>query len=278
MFSKLKKIILATDGSPYSEGAIREAISLAKKCSGRLYAVFVLETNPEYETIGSSFFEKEEAEAIGHLASIKARSTEAGVNCETIFHHGEDAYQYFVNESVKRNSDMIVIGRRGFKGLAKLLIGETAAKVIGKAACNVLVVPKAAKIKCRNILVAANGSDHSSAAISEAIGIAKCYGSNIVAVSVTRTLNGIEKARINLDKIIELAHEEGLSAEAVTPVGKPCEAILEMAGGRGVDLIVMGAYGREGIKKLLIGSTTEKIIGSAGCGVLVVKNNKAAGY
>jgi len=274
MFSKLKNIILATDGSLYSEGAIREAISLAKKCSGRLYAVFVIETNPEYETIGSGFFEKEETEAMDHLETIKALASQAGVSCQTILHQGEDAYQYFVNESVKRKSDMIVIGRRGSRGWAKLLIGETAAKVIGKAHCNVLVVPKAAKIRCRNILVATNGSDHSTAAISEAIGIAKCYGSNIVAVSVTRTDNELTKARSNLDKAIELAREEGLSTEVLTPVGKPCETILEIAGGRGVDLIVMGTYGRGGIKKLLAGSTTEKIIGSAGCAVLVVKNNQ----
>ena len=38
------------------------------------------------------------------------------------------------------------------------------------------------------------------------------------------------------------------------------------------DLIVMGTYGKTGIKKLLMGSSTEKVIGSAGCAVLVVKS------
>jgi nucleotide-binding universal stress UspA family protein len=36
---------------------------------------------------------------------------------------------------------------------------------------------------------------------------------------------------------------------------------------RGVDLIVMGAHGKTGVKKLLTGSATEKVIGSAGWGV-----------
>ena len=33
----------------------------------------------------------------------------------------------------------------------------------------------------------------------------------------------------------------------------------------------MGTYGKTGLKKALMGSATEKVIGSAGCGVLVVK-------
>ena len=36
---KLEKLILATDGSQFSEGAIREAINFARKCSSKLYAV-----------------------------------------------------------------------------------------------------------------------------------------------------------------------------------------------------------------------------------------------
>jgi nucleotide-binding universal stress UspA family protein len=70
---------------------------------------------------------------------------------------------------------------------------------------------------------------------------------------------------------VELARKEGVSAEAVTPMGRSYDAIVETAGGRGVDLIVMGTYGKTGVKKLLMGSSTEKVIGSAGCAVLVAK-------
>ncbi|MDA8079809.1 MAG: universal stress protein, partial [Nitrospiraceae bacterium] len=73
------------------------------------------------------------------------------------------------------------------------------------------------------------------------------------------------------DKAAELAQTEGVSVEAVTPLGRSFNAIVETAGGRGVDLIVMGTYGKTGVKKLLMGSSTEKVIGNAGCAVLVVK-------
>jgi hypothetical protein len=69
----------------------------------------------------------------------------------------------------------------------------------------------------------------------------------------------------------EMAKKEGVSAEAVTPAGRSFNTIVETAGGRAVDLIVMGTYGKTGVKKLLMGSATEKVIGNAGCAVLVVK-------
>jgi len=268
---KLEKLLLATDGSQFSEGAIREAINFARKCSSKLYALSVLETNPEYETIGSDVFEKEEAEVTAHLESVKTRASEEGVDCETIFLHGAEPYQRIVDEAAEKKVDMIVIGRRGRKGLMKVLMGEVASKVIGHAPCKVLVVPRAAMIEYRNILVATDGSAHGNAAVSEAIAIAKRCGSNLIALSAMRDESEREEARNFSSKAIEMARKEGVSAEAVTPTGRSFTAIVETAGGRGVDLIVMGTYGKTGVKKLLMGSSTEKVIGMAGCAVLVVK-------
>jgi hypothetical protein len=269
---KLEKLLVSTDGSVHSEGAIREAISFASKCSSKIYACMVLETNPEYETIGSDVFEKEGKEATAHLESIKARAEKERVRCETIFHESIEASQAIVDEAAERKVDMIVIGRHGRKGLAKALMGEVAAKVIAQAPCKVLVVPKAAKIEYRNILIATDGSVHSNAALSEAIAIAKRCGSHLIALSAMRDESEREEAKNLANKAAELAQTEGVSAEAITPLGRSFNAIVETAGGRGVDLIVMGTYGKTGVKKLLMGSSTEKVIGNAGCAVLVVKS------
>jgi hypothetical protein len=268
---KLEKLILATDGSQFSEGAIREAINFAGKCSSKLYAVSVLETNPEYETIGSNVFEKEEAEVMAHLESVKARAAKEGLDCEIILREASDPSQTIVDEAIEKKVDMIVVGRRGRKGLLKALMGQVAAKVIAHAPCKVLVVPKAARIEYRNILVAADGSAHSNAAITEAIAIAKRCGSHLIGLSAMRDESEREEAENYATKASELAQKEGVSAEAVTPIGRSFNAIVETAGGRGVDLIVMGTYGKTGVKKLLMGSSTEKVIGNSGCAVLVVK-------
>ena len=268
---KLEKLLLATDMSDYSEGAIREAITFAAKCSSRLVACMTLETNPEFETIGSNVFEKEEAEATAHLEAIKARAAKQNVLCETVLRESTDAAEAFVGEAVEKKVDMIVIGRRGRKGVAKALMGETAAKVIAHAPCKVLVVPRAAQIEYRNILVATDASAHATAAVTEAIAIAKRCGSHLIALSAMRDEGERADAGKHASAAAEAARREGVSAEAVTPTGRSFNAIVETASGRGVDLIVMGTYGKTGIKKLLMGSSTEKVIGSAGCAVLVVK-------
>lgn len=267
----LEKILLATDRSEYSEGAIREAIKFASKCSSRIYASMTLETNPEYETIGSNVFEKEEKEATAYLDSIKARAAKNGVACETALHESMDAAQTIVDEAVEKKIDMIIIGRHGRKGVAKALMGETAAKVITHSPCKVLVVPKAAQIEYKNILVATDGLTQAKAAVAEAIAIAKRCGSHIIALSAMRDESERKEANQFANEAADLAKKEGVSAEAVTPAGRSFNAIVETAGGRGVDLIVMGTYGKTGVKKFIMGSSTEKVIGNAGCGVLVVK-------
>jgi nucleotide-binding universal stress UspA family protein len=268
---KLEKILLATDMSLDSEGDIREAIKFASKCSSKIYACMTLETNPEYETIGSNVFEKEEEQARAHLESIKARAVKEGVPCEIVLHESRDAAEAIVDEAGEKKADMIIIGRHGRKGVAKALMGETAAKVIAHAPCKVLVVPKAAQIEYRNILVATDGSTHAIAAVTEAVAIAKRCGSHIIALSAMRDESERAEATKFSTEAAESAKKEGVSAEAVTPTGRSFTAIVETAGGRAVDLIVMGTYGKTGMKKLLMGSSTEKVIGSAGCAVLVVK-------
>jgi len=270
--ARLEKLFVATDRSVFSEAAVNEAINFAKKCSSKLYVFSVIEANPEYETIGADFFQKEEEEARRDLETIKQRALQQGVECEAILREGEEPYRLIVDEAAGKKVDMIIIGRHGRTGLLKLLMGKVAANVIGHAPCKVLVVPKAARIEYRKILMATDGSEHSIEAASEAIGIVKRTGSSIVVVSAAHSELELGEAKDNVARIVEIAQKEGVQVEeTLTPIGKPHDVIVETAGGRGVDLIVMGTYGKTGVKQLLMGSTTEKVIGLSGCAVLVAR-------
>ena len=270
--TKLEKILLSIDGSEHSEGAIREAIKFASKCSSKIYLCMTIATNPEYETIGANYFKMEVDAAKKYLKSIKVRVEKEGLTCETILRESTSVSQTIIEEATAKKVDIIAIGRHGYQGIAKLLMGEVAAKVITEAPCKVLVVPKAAHIGYKKILVATDGSPHATTAVNEAIAIAKKTGSHLIAVSAKRDDSEQAEAKNITNSALELAKKEGLSAEVLTPTGKPFNVIVETASGMGVDLIVMGAYGKTGIKKLLMGSSTEKVIGNAGCAVLVVKS------
>jgi len=288
----LKHILLATDGSESCEGAVKEAIYLAKSCDAKLSVIYVLETNPEFETEGLKFVEKMEQAAREHLELIRKEAAAQNVEVEAIVRRTDQPYKAITEEAAKMKSDVIVMGRRGKTGLSKMLMGSVAAKVIGYASCKVLVVPRAATISCQNILTATDGSKYSVAAAAVAIGIAKrCKSSLIILTAVhTEALSSmspdtgytqsqrevIEKQELQrAEKIIsevkELAEKEDVHAEGIIAEGMPYEVITRAAIDKNIDLLVVGSHGRTGISRFLMGSVTERVIGHAECAILVVK-------
>lgn len=269
--SGLRNILLATDGLQYSEGAMREVISFAKQCSSKIYAMSVVELLTDYEAFSPQRLEEiRDSEIKKHLEAFQSRAAKEHIECEILISHG-DPYREIVATAEAKNVDMIVVGRRGESGLKKLLLGEVAAKVIGHAPCRVLVVPRAAKIEFKKLLVATDGSQHSEQAVAEAVGIAKCCGSELLVLSARRDASEQDDALSHVTKAATIAQKNGVKVETLIPVGRSYDVIVETAGGRGVDLIVMGTYGKTGIRKVFMGSSTEKVIGHAGCAVLVVK-------
>jgi hypothetical protein len=278
--AKMEKLLVATDGSIFSESAIREAINLARICSSKLIAVSVVKTSPEFEDLVPQVFEKAEKEMREHLESVKSRASKEGIDCEIVVHRGEEPFEDIVNDAEKNQVDMIIIGTHGRTGLKRLMMGSVTAKVIGHALCNVLVVPLHAKVDCRNILIATDGSRYSDAAASEAIGIAKRCGGSLIVISIALSDKEIilpeddEEmilAKDNVKKIVELAEKEGVKTEGLTAIGKPYEAIVETSKQKHADLIVVGSHGKTGLNRLLMGSVTERIIGHSESAVLIVK-------
>jgi uncharacterized protein len=288
--TRVEKILLSTDGSEYSEGAIREAIRLAKKCSSKLTVLSVIDTNPEFDALAPQLMEKKEKEARQNLDAVQVRARQEGVDCDTIVHEGEEPYKYIVDEAIKSKSTMIVMGRRGRTGLKRLMMGSVTARVIGHAPCNVLVVPKAAQLEFKNIVVATDGSKYSAAAASEALGLAKWNGSALTVISVVpselMTPSDIDftitqreliaekemhEAEKNAKVVKEAALKEGVTVKAFVLSGRPADAIIETAQEKNADLIVLGSHGRTGVERLLMGSVAERVIVLASCPVLVVK-------
>lgn len=269
--ARMEKLLIATDGSVYSESAIREAINLAKQCSSKLIAVSIVKTNPEFEDLVPQVIEKLEKEAIRHLESIKNRASKENVDCEIIVHLSEEPYQDIIDEAAKNQVNMIIVGTHGRTGLKRLMMGSVTAKVIGHATCNVLVVPVTAKVECKNILIATDGSRYSDAAAIEAIGISKRCGSSLIVISVATSDEEIKSAEDNVKKVVELAEKEGIKTEGLMIKDEPYKSIVEISKQRNADLIVVGSHGRTGLERLLMGSVTERVIGHAESAVLVVK-------
>ncbi|KJR42904.1 UspA domain-containing protein [Candidatus Magnetoovum chiemensis] len=273
LMGELKSILLATDGSQYSEGAIKEAINFARACRTRLTVLRVIEYNPEFDAIGDKYADAIETSAGKHFEDIRTLAAEENVECDIMLRRSVQAYESVIEEAKKLKADIIIMGRRGKTGLTKLVLGSQTAKTIAYAPCKVLVVPKDSEIKGEYIMFATDGSKFSEAAEKEAINMAaSCpFVKQLVAVSVVQSKEQINNAEKILEKVKQNAQSRSVNIETLALVGQPYKAIVNASLESSSDLIIVGSHGRTGLQKLLMGSVAERVAALAMSAVLIVK-------
>lgn len=271
---RFEKVLLATDGSEFSAGAERVAIGMCARGKGRLSIMTAVLASPEMDGSGGAAVEAAEAKASAVLDAAGARAAESGAESTKVIRYGDDPYREIVAESEAANVDVIVVGRRGKRGLARLMLGDATAKVIGDARCSVMVVPKAAGMWGTRVVLATDGSRSGDAAAVAAARLAKAGGLPVTVVSAKVPSHSPARqaeADAVVARVVESYRADGLEAEGVVGSGDPHHVILDTVRDRGADLIVMGTHGRTGLGRLLLGSNSERVIGHATCPVLVVK-------
>ncbi|MBF0539628.1 MAG: universal stress protein [Nitrospirae bacterium] len=273
LMGELKSLLLAVDGSPSSEGAIKEALLLSKSCGIRLTLLYVQGLSDTYESGGLTFVEHRDASIDDYFDRIRDDAVEENVEMDIVIRRTDDPYKGIIDEAVERKSDVIIMGRRGMTGLKRMLMGSVTAKVIAYAPCKVLVVPREASIKGEHIMLATDGSNYSDAAQNEAISMAqRCpHVKTFTALSVASSDNKLDDTRRILDNVTSTANRVGVNVDTMTTVGSPYESIVETAKNKGTNIIVMGTHGRTGINRLLMGSVAERVVALSPCSVLVVK-------
>jgi universal stress protein A len=73
---------------------------------------------------------------------------------------------------------------------------------------------------------------------------------------------------------LELGENARLVKSSLVRVGNPAQEILEEAARQNSDLIVISTHGHSGLRLLLLGSTTERVVRHASCPVLVVRKQQ----
>jgi nucleotide-binding universal stress UspA family protein len=277
----LEKLLVCTDGSPESQGAVRAALELARSAGSKVYLLEVLTFIPGYELqspdllppppLNLELQAAQEAAVRERLGAWQAEAAQQGVNLEPRLRISSSAYEGILEEAEETRPDWIIMGRHGLTGLARLLMGSVTARVIGHSPVDVLVVPQEATLSFKRLLMASDDSPYSAAAWTEALSIAKRMDSALIGVSVAASDSEIKTATAVTGKLEAAAAAAGLTIETMILRGRPYEAIAIAAQLKQADLIVLGSHGRTGLKKLLMGSVAERVIGQAPCAVLVVK-------
>ncbi len=281
---KYRKILIAVDGSESSMHALKEAFKLAVDEKSWMIAVSVM---PKYEgDLGSVWIDnvyasmKKPCETA--LAEAKKMAEEERVLIRVVCEEGE-IFERIADLADAENCDLVVMGRRGTGRIGKSLVGSVTARVIGYARKDVLVVPEGADVGWKNILLATDGSKYSEAAVDRAIKFAKAYGGDLNILSVVdipsefyshiKALDAadelIKNAKGFVESVQKKAAEQGVPSEVFVKEGDASKIITDHARDQNIDIIMIGSHGRTGLRRLLMGSTAEGVIGHSTCAVLV---------
>ena len=149
----IHRIVVASDFSEDAANALAYAQELARKFDSELIVVHVNETltafygGPEFGAgyspplieAAARFAEEQKAASRRELSETLERLGREGFKARGIIRSGAPFYE-IVETAKAENADLIVMGTHGRSGIAHLLIGSVAERVVRKAECPVLTV------------------------------------------------------------------------------------------------------------------------------------------
>ncbi|MFC7549042.1 universal stress protein [Plantactinospora sp. GCM10030261] len=181
-----------------------------------------------------------------------------------------------------RDAELLVLGSRGLGGVGDLLLGSTAVQVTAHATCPVLVARGEQRVD-GPVVVGVDGSAQSTRAIDVAFDEAAHRGAALLAVHSWPLPTPVGwMAPYDTDVLAE--DEDRLLAEALAGgserypdvrvrrrvgPGDPGRMLVDESAK--AQLVVVGARGRGGFAGLLLGSVSHRLLNSARCPVLVVR-------
>lgn len=142
-----KHILLATDGSPASEHAAKLAVGLARLHGAKLMAVYVMDPYP-YLSIGESnpygfqaYMTAAQQHAAQAHAQVEVLCTQGGAPVALEVRAIEDVATStgIVQTAQLEGVDLIVMGSHGRSGIARLMLGSVANKVVAESLVPVLI-------------------------------------------------------------------------------------------------------------------------------------------
>jgi nucleotide-binding universal stress UspA family protein len=292
------RVLFATDGSKDATAALAYLRSFPLPGDARVRVVTVADLPVDALTAERSgvmrniALEHARGVADGAAANLKGRwpSTDAVVT------HG-DAREGIVRAAEDWSADLLVLGARGLSRARRLLIGSVSLGVARHAPCPVLVV-KGKRRSTPPLLVAIDGSQGADRAVRflSALPLRKTpvhllgvvepvrFPSTAPAAIQARVLGAIED--IQSERTIELKNALGRATAALRDTGATvvlsvrkgtsvAGMIVARAEAESAGLVVVGARGLGGIKRMLLGSVSEQVLRDAPCAVLVVGDGAA---
>ena len=303
---EIRRILCPIDFSDHSRRALDHAVAIARWYESTITVLHVFSPTPVAAFgPGPVVFEAMVLTSVDRdqlLADIKAfAETESapGITIEAVVREGNTPSE-ILEQANGMKADLLVIGTHGRSGFERLVLGSVAEKVLRKANCPVLTVPKrlpdavpAGAVLYKRILCPVDFSDSSLHALKYAISMAQEADGELTVLHVVahEFENAADLASLVSDAGGTVAsfvkqREEALrrrlqeavagatefcSVKSLMTHGKPWREVLRIAAERQSDLIVIGVQGRGAADLLFFGSTTQHVVRDASCPVLTLR-------
>ena len=270
MTTLFSRLLLATEHSEHDRGAEALAMAMAARCALPLAGVLPVVSNPEFEAVAPQLAARADAEASALRESLERMAAAQQVAFELRVRRGPEPYLEIVEEARERGADLLIIRRRGQRGLlANLLVGEMVSKVVAHAPCSVIIAPRGAAMWRRQVLVGIDPQAPDAAALAVAAGIARDCGLPLRVLCVA----GSEATRAATEQALAIAVAQAQAicapVDGEVSVGRPHQALIAAQQACGADLLVIARHGSDTLTRAWIGGTAQKVIGLADCPVLV---------
>jgi nucleotide-binding universal stress UspA family protein len=295
---QIRRILCPVDFSEFSRRALEHAVALSRWYEAELTilhvspltpTIFGLEPAPS-EAILAPFDRaavgRELAAFVGDTKDVRPapqRRALAGPTVGTILAFAAEA-----------GTDLIVLGTHGRTGFERFMLGSVTEKVVRRAPCPVLTVPRRAEgapegALFGRILCGVDFSDASRRAVDYGLSLAQEAKAHVTLLHVVewlpdesfskypqfdvdhyrRTL--LTDARAKLEELVPEDARNWCDPDTRLVSGKPYQEILRIAADERSDLIVLGVHGRGPVDRMLFGSTTQAIVRQAACPVLTIR-------
>jgi len=138
-----RKVLVGYDGSDNSRRALKRAIEIVKQSSGELRILVVVDTisfsarsmAQFSSSVTNAMFEQAETT----LAEALDAAKKAGVKAWGQVESGGPS-DMILAYAAETKADLIVVGRRGMRGIMRFLMGSVSSSVMSHSECDVLVV------------------------------------------------------------------------------------------------------------------------------------------
>jgi nucleotide-binding universal stress UspA family protein len=290
---RIERILCPVDFSKSSVGAYAYAQSLARHYQAKLFLQHVVDfILPSYAYYVSAsyideLFRRIRADAREQLRDFAKSHTRNDVQPECLVHEGAVAREILSFAELQK-VNLIVMGTHGLKGVDRAILGSVADKVLRKAHCPVLVIPKPGpdvvapegaqdSVQLQRIIFCTDFSDHSHRALEYALSAAGEYGAELTLLHVLENVpssahieEAIATATKQLDELIPPEGGKAGKIKTKVRIGIAYEQIIQLALEIQADLLIMAVRGRNALDIAVFGLTTYRVIQLGFCPVLAV--------